>query len=344
MSRPDTVVAVRPTPEDARHWLARDFGITVADLAETEGGADPAAVVWRVVDVDGAVWAAKWTTRRTRTGTRLVAAITATGLDGVPAARLTTDGDARSRRRGGRLSVTRWSDGQDAATVGLDLDGWRRYGELLAAVHAHSGQEPDQRRGARRGIRRRRRPYRAQLRALDAQAADPTPPDDDVRRVVLDAWREARPRIALLSRGARLPSAPGAAPVPCHGDPHLGNVLVGPDGALRLIDWDEAVVAPRELDLHLVEFSVLFRPTGADELAAFRTGYGPVDLDETLLVRSASVRALEDLTSSAEAALTGTAADRAEGLRVFLGVLSPVGSASLVEPRLRAVLGAADAR
>ena len=101
MSRPNTAVAVRPTPADARRWLARDFGMTVADLAETEGGADPAAVVWRVVDVDGVAWAAKWTTRRTRTGSRLVAAITATGLDGVPAARPTTDGGTRSRRRGG---------------------------------------------------------------------------------------------------------------------------------------------------------------------------------------------------------------------------------------------------
>lgn len=344
MSRPDTVEARRPTPDDARRWLARDFGIVVAALAETEGGADPAAVVWRVVDGDGVVWAAKWTTRRTRTGTRLVAAITAGGADGVPAARSTTDGATRSRRRGGRLSVTRWSDGQDAATVGLDLDGWHRYGRLLATVHAHEGQERDRRRGARRGIRRRSRPYRAQLRALDTMAADPAPTGDDVRRVVLDAWREARPRIAVLSRGARLASGSDPARVPCHGDPHLGNVLVGADGGLQLIDWDEAVVAPRELDLHLVEFSVLFRPAAPAELDAFRAGYGPVDVDETLLVRFASVRALEDLTSSAEAALSGSDAERAEGLRVFLGVLSPLGSASLVEPRLRAVLAAADRR
>lgn len=37
-----------------------------------------------------------------------------------------------------------------------------------------------------------------------------------------------------------------------HGEPHAGNVLRGPDGALRLIDWDTARLAPRERDLWMV--------------------------------------------------------------------------------------------
>jgi spectinomycin phosphotransferase len=321
----------------------------VRTVEEVDGGSDPAAVVWRLVDEEGAAWAVKWTTRPTGTAARLVGSMADAGLQHAPQTRSTADGRRRARRRGGELSVVRWSDGEDAATLGLDLDGWRTYGALLADVHAHPFPAPERRQGARRGIRRRRRRYRAETRVLDALAAgEPTAggstdggDDGDVRRVVLDLWREARSRVALLARGAGLPSGGTAARVPCHGDPHLGNVLVEPDGGLRLIDWDEAVVAPRELDLHLVEFSVLFRPATPAELDAFRSGYGPARLDEARMVRYACVRALEDLTSSGTAALGTPGPDRDDALRVFRGVLSPLGSASLVEPRLRRLLDAA---
>ncbi|WP_439691133.1 phosphotransferase family protein [Curtobacterium sp. SP.BCo] len=323
----------RPTAEDARRWVAEDFGVHAVTVDEVTGGTDNSAVVWRLVDGDGGAWAAKWTTRPTRTGTRLVASMAGVGLGSTPAVRPTEDGRRRSRRAGGKLALSRWSDGEDAATVGLDQDGWCAYGRLLADVHAHTFPLPPRRQGARRGIRRRRRRYRADIRALDAAAAtsDAAP--------VLELWRDARPRIELLVRGTRLvPEAP-ADPVPCHGDPHLGNVLVEPGGVLRLVDWDEAVVGPREIDLHLVEFSVLFAPASAEQLAAFREGYGPAVVDERRLVRFASVRALEDLTSTMQDAVRSDGAEHAEALRVFTGILAPTGSASLVEERLRRALG-----
>ncbi|PZE23466.1 hypothetical protein [Curtobacterium sp. MCBD17_028] len=58
-------------------------------------------------------------------------------------------------------------------------------------------------------------------------------------------------------------------------------------------------MAPRQLDLHLIVFSVLFTPLTDEQAAAFRHGYGLVELDETRLVRYACVRALEDLVATA---------------------------------------------
>ncbi|MDM7888508.1 aminoglycoside phosphotransferase family protein [Curtobacterium sp. RHCJP20] len=352
----------RPTSDDVRRWVSEDFGVHAVVVDEVTGGTDTSAAVWRVIDGEGTAWAAKWTTRPSRTGTRLVSSMAAAGLEGTPGTRTTADGRRRSRRAGGKLALTRWSDGEDAATVGLGLEAWRAYGALLADVHAHAFPVPPRRQGARRGIRRRRRRYRAEIRALDAAAdlagrsavADADADADAGAAAgaaqataaaaarsadpVLDLWRDARDRVDLLLRGTRL--EPGAAgdPVPCHGDPHLGNVLVESDGSLRLVDWDEAVVGPREIDLHLVEFSVLFTPATPEQLAAFRAGYGPVELDERRLVRYACIRALEDLTSTMTAALTSTGADRDEALRVVTGILAPAGSASLVEPRLRQAL------
>ncbi|PZF56189.1 hypothetical protein DEI92_15450 [Curtobacterium sp. MCBD17_034] len=58
-------------------------------------------------------------------------------------------------------------------------------------------------------------------------------------------------------------------------------------------------MAPRQLDLHLIVFSVLFTPLTDEQAAAFRHGYGLVELHETRLVRYACVRALEDLVATA---------------------------------------------
>jgi len=336
----------RPTVEDARRWVAEDFAVHAVTIEEVTGGTDTSAVVWRVVDPAGTAWAAKWTTRRTGTGTRLVTSMATAGLEGTPAVLATADGRRRSRRAGGKLALSRWSEGEDAVTVGLGLEAWVAYGALLADVHAHAFPVPPRRQGARRGIRRRRRRYRAEIRALDAAAGGGTEAVLDavsgpVLDPVLDLWRDARPRIDLLLRGTALASTTPAEPVPCHGDPHLGNVLVEPDGSLRLVDWDEAVVGPREIDLHLVEFSVLFAPASAAELAAFRQGYGPAEVDECRMVRYACVRALEDLTATMTAALASTGAERDEELRVFTGILAPTGSASLVEDRLQRALAEA---
>lgn len=315
-------------------WLAEDFREHVERLEQVEGGADAAAVVWRATTRTGAEYAVKWTQRQTRTGLRLAAAVDAAAPVG-----LAQDGRAWTRRGGGRLSLARWIDGDDAATTGLTLEQWMAYGALLASVHAHPFPPPGHRKGARKGIRRRRTRYRVRLAEMDAIAsAGPGAADDGVAAEALTAWREARGRIALLLQGVALPDdRTDVQLVPCHGDPHLGNVVVD-GGRLRLIDWDDAVVAPRELDLHLVVFSVLFTPLTAEQGAAFRHGYGFVALDETRLVRYACVRALEDLVSTAHAAVLGPVATRAEELRVFRGILSPVGSASLVEPRLRTLL------
>ncbi|KQO59748.1 phosphotransferase enzyme family protein [Curtobacterium sp. Leaf261] len=327
----------RPDVPDVVRWIADDFGLDTGEV-EVErviGGTDTAAAVWQVSHgTDG--YAVKWTSRRTRTGVQLSESLSSAGVAGVPPVRVAADGRPTSRRGGGRLSVTAWVPGEDAATVGLDLAQWQAVGALLGAVHAHPFPMQERRRGARRGIRRRRRRYRAGIVALDTLAAAGGPDSE-----ALTAWQDARERVELLLRGTRLSDGDEGVPVPCHGDPHLGNLVLDADGVPCLIDWDEAVVAPRELDLHLVEFPVLFQPLTDEQRAAFDRGYGPVELDEARLVRYACVRALEDLVSTIQSVLDGPPEFRDEELAVFHGILSPVGSASLVEPRLRALLHSA---
>lgn len=85
----------------------------------------------------------------------------------------------------------------------------------------------------------------------------------DTMRRQLEVYR----KLAVMQRQRTLPPFSVT-----HGDVQ-GNVMIAPTGALYIIDWDEAVIAPRERDLWLF----------ADK-PEFMTGYGTgVSFDQQLL-------------------------------------------------------------
>jgi len=69
--------------------------------------------------------------------------------------------------------------------------------------------------------------------------------------------------------------------VPCHGDLHTANLLVEGDH-IRVVDWDEVVLAPPERDLMFVVPSDEAAEAGAG-WSAFADGYGPVAIDPLAL-------------------------------------------------------------
>lgn len=120
--------------------------------------------------------------------------------------------------------------------------------------------------------------------------------------------------------------------VVCHGDPHLGNVLIGGSGRVWLVDWDDAVLSPHEQDLMFVIGGVLaFAPVGPQEQSWFFDGYGAVELDPTRLAYYRCRRALEDLTPAAHVVDTRghSRPEREEALATVRGVLSPTGLVNL---------------
>src|SRR5437763_1625399 len=76
-----------------------------------------------------------------------------------------------------------------------------------------------------------------------------------------------------------------------HGEPHGGNVIRDPAGGRHLIDWDTAMIAPRERDLQMVLDDDL---TGWDEYCAVA---GPVELDRDALCLYRRLWALADIAS-----------------------------------------------
>ncbi|WP_285062666.1 aminoglycoside phosphotransferase family protein [Frigoribacterium sp. ME-P-080] len=338
MSAPSSTL---PSLSSRRPPALGDWGLHVVDETMIVGGLDPDAAVWQVRDRAGDEWAVKATRRDCRFGLAL-AAVLGPG-SGVVAPLPTLAGHHWVERGGLLVSVSPWVLGDDAAedARGLDLAQWAELGAVVRRVHDQP--PPSSVAPLRHGVKRTGRRARVRLRDLDARfvGAARAPGVDPW---LADLWHAHRDRLRLLETTAlRLKEARGAtARVSCHGDPHLGNVVVDPEGRPWLIDLDEATVAPREVDLVLVELGVLpGLPVEPEHRAAFRTGYGDdVVLDHDRITRFGCVRALEDVTAVV-LALEGAHSAQHDGDRAGVqagldALLGPHGLVSLVEARLTA--------
>lgn len=115
------------------------------------------------------------------------------------------------------------------------------------------------------------------------------------------------------------------APVLCHADIHGGNVLIGADQALSIVDWDTLTFAPKERDLMFVGGGVGGVWRDAQEEMWFYQGYGRTEIDLQALAYYRYERIVEDIAAYGEQLLLTDegGADRAHGLRFFLDQFLP---------------------
>lgn len=289
-------------------WLEVDFNLHVAEAVPVEGGADREAKLWRVDDVGGRRFAVKWTSGGTVGGLTLTRALLDAGVGEIVAPLPARSGQLWSERGGRRLIVLPWVDAPGGLEIDLNRDHWVAFGRLLSTVHATPlAALPDLPRSDwqhRRLAGAVTTLHQRLDRARDAGGGNAG--QDDLVTAVLHEEGLLREVVGGLLAGADQLHAAGvwsghAPGVPCHADPHVGNVLAGEDGSVYLLDWDDAVAGPCEQDLlFMLEGGVLaFAPVTAAQTEAFLTGYGPVELDPHALAYHRSLRALEDLVDFA---------------------------------------------
>jgi aminoglycoside phosphotransferase (APT) family kinase protein len=78
---------------------------------------------------------------------------------------------------------------------------------------------------------------------------------------------------AVLDKAVQLEPPLATAPAPSHTKPVLAKFVVDDDGAVTIVDWEWATLAPPEWDLTLAVWRLASR-IGEDAAAAFRSGYG----------------------------------------------------------------------
>ncbi|MGZ0150805.1 phosphotransferase enzyme family protein [Kribbella sp. WER1] len=294
-----------------RKWLLADFGLEVVDLTPVAYGADVAAQVWMAGTATN-TYAVKWSGAGTNTGHQVAAFLADSGLPGVPELIRTSEGGLWSVHAKKRLTVTPWIDGPRAAEIGLTDEQWSEYGVLLRRVH--DAEPPPRLRDAL--------PKHSHIDARMPAVVDDVrrrleTPEGDVAEELAAVWTQYDDVIADLLTNR--PPAPAGPRVVCHGDPHIGNVLVG-DG-LHLIDWDDVILAPREQDLMFMLGGMGdVGPTTPAQQEAFLHGYGPHTLDEEAVHYYRHVRAYEDVISWSHQSLTGP--DEPYALQVTKGILT----------------------
>jgi len=190
------------------------------------------------------------------------------------------------------------------AEVGLSPAQWRQLGAALQQIHRVPLTPELTRMVGREAFRPTRRELVADLEALVATVA----PDDPVAWELAGFWRARQGVIGALVRQADALGqhlARSSFPqVLCHADLHTWNVLVDADGQLWLVDWDEAVLAPKERDLMFVVGGgighKLVRPGDTD---CFFQGYGQATVDPRLLAYYRCAWAVQDIAAYGEQVL-----------------------------------------
>jgi spectinomycin phosphotransferase len=190
-------------------------------------------------------------------------------------------------------------EAQVGAEVGLSPAQWRQLGAAVRQVHAVP-PTPELRALVDQEAFR---PTRRELLA-DLEARLAAPGGDPVAGELAGSWRAHQEVIGgLIQRADGLGRELARRPFPqvlCHADLHTWNVLVDADGRLWLVDWDEAVLAPRDRDLMFVVGGIardLVRPGDTDR---FFQGYGEASIDPRLLAYYRCAWAVQDIAAYAE--------------------------------------------
>jgi len=331
-----------------RAWVREDFDVDLTAIEAVGHGADEAAELWRGVSVDGSSYAVKLSGGGTAAGMVVSAYLAEHGVPGVVGPVPARSGRLWSEREGRRLSVVPWVSDDRALGGGMSPGHWASYGALLAKVHATAVTDALAKLLPREDHTHER--VASNIRALDSRlhisVDEPTGagvPADYLARALAQEWCAAAGLVSTLleqadglGRELRTRHTPS---VVCHGDSHLGNVLIGADGRVWLIDWDDAVLAPPERDLMFVIGGVLaFAPVSPEEQSWFFDGYGAAEIDPVRLAYYRCTRALEDLAYPAAQVVDVhryAEPERADALSIVRGVLSSTGLASLALSSLR---------
>lgn len=292
--------------------LQQSYGIVANAVVPRAVGADANAGVFRIdarrgqwwlkcrrYQVDPAVWDSLHWLRGTLDIEEIVAPWPA------------LSGGASVQRWGLQFTLFPYIEGQSGFEAPLSRAQWCRLGEVLRRLHTADLPEP------LRSALPSERLDTAALASVGTWLQVPgTLPEaqDRLGHAFLALWQQHHARIvALHGRAQTLCDALRDEAPPlclCHTDLHAGNVLMGQDDALYLIDWDGLSLAPRERDLMFVGAAVGGR-WGREYPLGFADGYGSALGDPRWIAWYRHWRILQDLIEFQQMLLGPEAEERA---------------------------------
>lgn len=276
------------------------YDVTVAALTFLPLGCDSSAWSYRAVSADGSAYFLKVRNSPTNPASLLVPRyLRDHGVTQVVA-------PIPARPRGlsvpvGEFTLTLYPfvDGATGTDRGMSERHWVTYGAVLGQIHATALEADLERRLSRETFA----PPTRMVERLEAHITDRTFADP-IERELAAFWRDRRGEIrALVDRAGALGRRLRAAHPPsvlCHADIHTWNILIDTEDRLWIVDWDEAILAPKECDLMFVVGGLASGLVGPREEAWFFEGYGETTVDPLALAYYRYARAVDEIGAFAE--------------------------------------------
>jgi spectinomycin phosphotransferase len=314
------------SPDVIAAYVRDAYSVDVTKVTFLPIGADADAAVYRLDGGDETAYFLKL--RRARFNEIAVAVPAFLHEHGAPAVMaplLTTSGALWTSGHGFAWILYPFFDGSNGFERQLSAAQWLTLGKSLRAVHG--AVLP-----ASLAARVPREDYSPRWRDVVttfSQQVEGDRFDDPIAERLAAGWREKRREIAtLVERAADLAQRlqkKSLLFVLCHTDLHAGNVLLGANGDLAIVDWDDPIFAPKERDLMFFGAGVGAIWDTAREEALFYQGYGPVEIDLTALAYYRYERIVADFAAYGEQIFgaQGGVEDRENGVRKVMGQFEP---------------------
>ncbi len=305
------------------------YGLSVKHIAFLPIGADPNTAVYRLIAADDRPYFLKL--RRgafAETSVTLPKFLSEQGLAAIIAPLTTRRGGLWVELDDYRLILYPFVEGRDGYQVTLSDQHWLDFGATLQRIHTLNlpltlSQQIRSETYAPH--------WRDSVKCFLERAAFENFADPLAAQLAASLILKRDELRALIERTEHLAQALRANPphvVLCHSDLHAGNLLIGHDGAVHIVDWDDAILAPKERDLMYAGGGQFGSDrTPAEEERLFYRGYGSAPIDPLALTYYRYERIIEDIAVECEQIFSNTVGpdDRAQEYEFFLSNFRPNG-------------------
>lgn len=311
--------------------LSADYGIEVATLTFLPIGADLNASIYKVQAVDQTANRSSYFVKLKRShhpdiSVAIVELLHKAGIQQIIPTIKTLHGRPTQRIGDFTLIVYPFIEGQDGFSRNLTDPQWIELGQALRRVHEINVPSSIKEQVRQEAYSPK---WREAVRALYAYM-DVEPVDEAASKFLkfmkknIFAIRRLVERAEQLSQ--KLHNHPSKL-VLCHSDIHAGNVLLGKNDAIYIVDWDDPILAPKERDLMFIGGGVGNVWNKLHEEKLFYKGYGNTEVDSTILAYYRHERIVEDIAIYGQELLLTTVGgeDRGEMYKQFVALFEPQG-------------------
>ena len=219
-------------------------------------------------------------------------------------------------------------EGCNGYETNMQQSHWASFGKALRRIHAANIPA-----GLIRNIRQEtyaphwREPIKRFLREIEISVID-----DPIALKTAVILRKNRALILdLIARAERYAKILQAQPlekIVCHSDIHAGNIYIGTNSDLYIVDWDEPILAPKERDLMYIGAGLISSLPPSEEETLFYQAYGRTEVNSTALAYYRYERIIEDIALYCEQLLLSDEGgqDRAQSLQYLKSNFLPAGT------------------